>query len=236
MKLNKFVLFLIGAAMGGSLALLINTASANQTLEVGPKSVVKSRHTKMLTKIKKYSKHPNPKHGAIIMLIDPRDGFFCSAVVFDESYAATAAHCLFDMMNQLSQSDIIIADENGVPTGKLARAVGASGRLDFGLLRGDFSEHARYPLATHVNGFYKSGPFVACGFPQGQKGVVCHPYVPMSQLNFFTAGKGPLVPGMSGGPVINTQTGEVVGVNSAVENEFSLVTPLTGFLGAFGID
>jgi hypothetical protein len=55
-------------------------------------------------------------------------------------------------------------------------------------------------------------------------------------VGFSIAGRGFLIPGMSGGPVIDVKHGTVLAVNSAATNGFVLVAPVMGILGSFGIE
>lgn len=163
--------------------------------------------------------------------------FVCSGAVFDAQYAVTAGHCnLTTFMGALNTIPFEIKDSRGRSTGVTAIAAGAGGRTDFGIIKGDFRKFKQAKLDVVNNQFFERVPFVTCGFPYGQNRVTCTPFVPQRTMGFFVAGQGALVPGMSGGPVYNAITDEVVGVNSAVGEGEVYVTALTGLYGAFGID
>jgi hypothetical protein len=55
-------------------------------------------------------------------------------------------------------------------------------------------------------------------------------------MNYFkVAGKGHLIPGMSGGPVIN-ELSVAVGINSSVLEDMVFISPLEGMLGLFNLE
>jgi S1-C subfamily serine protease len=177
-----------------------------------------------------------PVHPAIIQLVDEKHGFFCSASVFDNQYAITAAHCLTGAFGGLRTARIIIKDSHGKDTKIRAKAVGINDRIDFGLIKGDFTKFNKVKIDSYHNHFLRGGLFIACGFPQGQNKVSCEAFTPKTNYMFHTVGTSALVPGMSGGPVFDVLTNTVVGVNSAVGEGVVYVVPLVGFLGAFGIE
>lgn len=232
--LKTLSFFMIGFLIGGSLAVSNYFKEKDKLTPVPKTNVEVIKHE--ISKLSPFKADTDKQHGAIIMLSDADYGFFCSAVVFDDNYAATAAHCLWGEGGSMTNRPIIILDEQGKSTQVVAKAVGMSSRLDFGLIKGDFRNHKKLKLDVKTNGFRSNGNFVACGFPQGQKGVTCHKFVPISTFDFFMRGISHLIPGMSGGPVIDVDTGSVIGVNSSVKEEYSFVTPLTGFFGAFELD
>lgn len=188
-----------------------------------------------LVKIGSVKSDIQPIHSATIQL-HSKEGFFCSAVVFDNSYTVTAAHCLDSSFGPLRVDGLHIKDEHGKDTGIIAIAAGVNTRVDFGIIKGDFRLFKKATLEVHSNGFIGGGIFLACGFPMGQNQLTCEPFVPKSNYYFHVIGLSALVPGMSGGPVVDLKTGKVVGVNSAVGEGVVFITPLTGLYGAFGIE
>lgn len=177
----------------------------------------------------------NPIHNPIIQL--HRDGRgFCSAVVIDANYALTADHCLRGFMG-MNSDPIQIHDELGKATGVEARAVGIAGRVDVGLIKGDFRRFKF--LRPDFYGFTPTnapGEYRTCGFPGLQDRLTCTVFIPTHNSGFAIAGRGFLIPGMSGGPVIDLTNGVVIAVNSAATEGFVLVAPIMGVLGVFGIE
>jgi Trypsin-like peptidase domain len=161
---------------------------------------------------------------------------FCSGWVIDKNYAITAAHCI-NTNGYIDREAIKLFSETGVDTGVLAEATAYDVDLDMGLIRGDF--HVFQPVATE---FYKDGfprelghSYYSLGFPLGQKMLASSSFVPEGMEYFMVKGQGHLIQGMSGGPVVN-ERGVVVGINSAVDSSHSIVAPIQGFLGRFGLE
>lgn len=176
-----------------------------------------------------------PIHGAIVQLHKNGRGF-CSGFVIDANYVMTAAHCVDDFYG-LTEDPINIYDENGKYTGVTGTAVAMSNTIDVALIKGNFKRF----FALKVD-FYSFSPtnaraeYVTCGFPGLQNKLTCNNFTPTHNSVFNIAGKGFLIPGMSGGPVIRVDTQEVIGVNSAATNGFVLVAPALGMLGMFGVE
>lgn len=163
----------------------------------------------------------------------------CSAFVIDGAYAITAAHCLVDDKQKLLKTKFQVFDESGLDTKTTAIPAGVALRSDLGLITGDFRNFM--PIKTDLNhfGFYSKSPyFLACGYPYGQKQLICNFYVPNGQgYSFAILGQSYFVPGMSGGPVIDPVTGEAIALISYGSDGSGYgVYPLQGFLGAFGLD
>lgn len=176
------------------------------------------------------------KYPAIIQLIHPEHGFMCSATVFDAQYAVTAAHCLVDEKDNFSKLSFFIKDNRGNFTGIMATPAAINRMVDYAIVKGNFSEFQHMNLNVYGNGLMVQSNFTACGFPFGQKKTSCLPFVPTGIYFFMVRGIGALMPGMSGGPVIDVITNEIVGVNSAVGDREVYISPLTGLLGAFEIE
>lgn len=177
----------------------------------------------------------NAKIYPIIQLWKNNDGF-CSAFVVDANYAITAAHCINDGYS-LDKDPISIHDRNGKDTGVVAQAVALSNRIDVGLIKGDFKNFQT--LKADFYGFTptnKPGQYQTCGFPGLQNKITCTNFTPLHNEGFYIAGRGFLIPGMSGGPVYDTQNDVVIGVNSAAGSGVVLVSPLLGMLGMFGVE
>lgn len=177
----------------------------------------------------------NPAHNPIIKLSDMSGQGYCSAFVIDANYAVTAAHCLADDHYRLRKENIKIYNDKGEYTGIIAKAGGIALQSDLGIVTGDFSNFRMLPAHFDKFSFYHP-LYVACGFPYASKVLSCNPLIPAKNIEFAMYAQGYLVPGMSGGPVIDLSDGMVVGVNSAVADDGVLVMPLQGLLGAFQLD
>jgi len=182
-------------------------------------------------------------HYPIVKLARERDGevkFFCSGYVADKHYIITAAHCLGDKFGSLKEGNVEIWNANNE---KLADATpaGMNNRVDYGILHGDFSKFKTITSEFYADGF--NNPFatyVSCGYPYGQRRITCVNFRPkgptISGMGFSRLGTSTMLPGMSGGPVINKTANTVVAVNSAGHPRGVIVAPLMGLLGAFDIE
>jgi len=210
--------------------------------EISPIQAIKIR---IKVKEREFVKHL--VYPAIIRLHDNHGDFFCSAFVVDASYAITAAHCLVDSLGYLSRSPIRVTDSDGEEI-TVAKAAGINNRVDYGIVTGDFSNFNQLEMDASVS-FYSAvdntkwkmmkelqDNFETCGYPQGQKDVYCADFAPTGNAYFQVAGIGQVFPGMSGGPLINKETGEAVGIISAMSDGQAIVTPIVGILGNFGLE
>lgn len=176
-------------------------------------------------------------YSPILYLTDEKNEFFCSGFAIDDHYAITAAHCVVDKVGK-----VINVDEGLTK----ARVVGINARVDYALLAGDFRQFVKLPVNTTrpLSQRFIGKPLQTCGFPGGQHTPVCTVFLVVGQRMFFLAGHGELYPGMSGGPVVDPESGIAVGINSAVDGEsektedydISYVSRLTGLAGSFGIE
>ncbi len=175
-----------------------------------------------------------PIYGSVVQLHVNGD-FMCSGIVFDEQYVVTAAHCLINKDNLVEKSNYLVYDPENPQSRVIAKAAGVNRRLDYGILRGNFRRFEKAPLNVYNNEF-KGGAYIACGYPFGQMKLSCMSVTPRDNYFFQIAAHGLLYPGMSGGPVYNIITGNVIGVNSAAGDGFILIAPLIGLYGSFGIE
>lgn len=173
-------------------------------------------------------------YNGIIRLKTQDNNFFCTGFVIDGRYAMTAAHCVVEMA---AGEKIRIYDKNDTYTGTEAVVLGYNQRNDNAVIMGNFTNFKAVPIEKDIHGLIASkGPFMACGYPYGQKKLYCSYSYPISTENFSMKLVGALVPGMSGGPVFDVNTNKVVALNTAVENEFIIVNPIVGALGMYEID
>ena len=179
------------------------------------------------------------KFNAIVRLHDAKSGqFFCTGVVISRFVIATAGHCL-EGRNPLDP-DIEVRPMSGQPTKIYAglASQGADVRADQGALVGDFqafnSIHAVTDFESNISAVSTGKHLVTCGYPLSAK-LLCTPFVYRSFYNFHFIGAGMLWGGQSGGPVIDLETGNVVGTNFASADTEILVNTLGGFWEVMGI-
>lgn len=196
-----------------------------------------SRHIMMLPPAGKMPLSIDVKHNPIIRLATTTNIGFCSGWVIDTQLAITAAHCI-NHNKHITKAPIKIFDDKGKDTGHLAQAASYDEDLDLGLIVGDFHEFSSLQTNFYHEGFPRSvkHQYIMCGFPLGQKLVTCTEFSP-TRMNFFRVeGKGHLIPGYSGGPVIDITTNQAVGVNSAVSEDEIIIAPIQGILGLFRLE
>lgn len=182
---------------------------------------------------------------AIVRLIYEND-FRCTGAVVDASYAVTAAHCVVDGSGMGLRSGLSVTTESD-PTDVPVKLVGLVHRLDYALVEGDFSSFKSYKInhkklgletvqSQLVNTSYPSLiKYKSCGYPMGAKTQNCVTFVPLASWGFQIIGDGQLFPGMSGGPVVDSNN-ILVGVNSAVYADKSIISPIIGIFSAFGVE
>lgn len=153
--------------------------------------------------------------GPIIKMVMGLDG--CTGFVIDNTYAITAGHCVIEeSTGELATEEIKIFDKEGKDTKIVAKPVCYVGRSDFGLIKGDFKSFNKLPIEANHYTLDKTKQYIQCGFPYGQKLLTCSKFIPITNDTFYIWGLGNLVPGQSGGPVIDLSTGKAVGLNSYV--------------------
>lgn len=175
---------------------------------------------------------------SIIRIKDHTGQFVCTGFVIDGQYAVTAAHCVTDDHGRYSKEIYTIYNSKDQFV-SFANAVGASRRMDYAVIRGNFKRFERTLIASSENAMLPKSVYISCGYPMGQKQVYCVPLLTQSLYAFQVIGYGSLYPGMSGGPVVDPQTNTVVGLNSAMTpgpNSMMVISPLVGLLGAFNLD
>lgn len=162
--------------------------------------------------------------------------FHCSGSAISDTYAITAAHCVQGVGGAMNTASIDIQDADSKETRTKARAVGMLKSQDVALLMGDFKKFRKIPMETDPRGWLAHrGPYISCGFPGGDK-AICTPFMPQGNNQFLIYGNGFLYKGMSGGPVFDSQTGQLIAVNSRVNNQGASVGPLIGFLAVMGVE
>lgn len=199
-----------------------------------------------LPKFGSFDKMETPQFRPIIILADKDNKRFCSATVVDNNYAITAAHCLTDN-GRMTKENIHVYSDTGNLVLQDAHAAGIEQRVDYGLVKGDFSQFILMAASfdTSVGELMNLGPLISCGFPHGQLRLFCNLFQNIAPYNLAYTGFSEMFPGMSGGPVVvNSPNGPIlIGINQAVEGDIttrqpsnSIFTPIMGLLAAFDID
>lgn len=218
--MKTFLIFIASFLIGASLILQPNHETLDVISDLPPINSVKG--------IK------NPPYGSVIQLHVNND-FICTGVVFDEQYIVTAAHCLVGTLGYMRKEEYTVYDPSSKKSATKAKPVGINSRIDYGILKGNFKKFKKAKLNVHENEF-SNGSYMACGYPYGQKKISCMAVYPKGNYFFQIAAEGVLYPGMSGGPVYNNITGNIIGVNSAAGDGFVLLAPLIGLYGSFGLE
>lgn len=171
----------------------------------------------------------------IVRLHNLKNEFFCTGVVISNEYAITAAHCIVGMTGSLSGDEIKVVNHTQ-EFSVAAYPAGANNRQDYGIIRGDFSQFKKAPIVYDTITIEAGKTYAACGFPMGQRNMFCSRVDIQATDYFWIQGFGFMYPGMSGGPVIDMETGEVIGVNSHVNPNTVSFSPLIGILATFNIE
>ncbi len=177
----------------------------------------------------------NPKYDSTVALATPEGDTFCSGVVIDAKLILTAAHCVVDMLGGLSTEPIKIFTSEGKDSGIIGRAVVARGQADLAVIEADVSEFAvsRLGAKRPDRGMH----YQSCGFPGGVRIKHCEVGINNGNVFFFDTYDLRLLPGMSGGPVFDLITREVVGINSAVNQPgLALIAPVVAAKGMLRLE
>lgn len=124
-----------------------------------------------------------------------------------------------------------VIDVNGLDTGLKATAYSKNKRRDYGFIRGDFKNFKKLPVRTgwHV----KPGDVLrACGFFGSRLPPQCVDFKAIGNYGFHYACEGIIVPGVSGGPVIDAD-GYVAGIAVSAHEDFVVMVPTLGMLDIY---
>jgi S1-C subfamily serine protease len=151
-------------------------------------------------------------------------GFVCSGVVVSAEYVLTAAHCVKGLDQEIG---VHSAKDHFINFGKV---VGIDDSQDMALIHvyiGETIKPAKVDF-TGVIGTKNPIWIKTCGFPAGQAVLLCTEGILNGNYYFKRIGSGILYQGMSGGPVYDSITNTVIGVNSAVNAMGIVIGPTVG--------
>lgn len=171
----------------------------------------------------------NIKYGAIVRLHDKESGrFFCSGTVVGLHQVFTAAHC-----TQFVGYTVDVRPSNGLSIGNYAVVEAMNARGDVAMLKGNFSQFDIIPMEQNpakIVEALKSNNLMLCGYPWSGK-LYCNRFDYKGPYVFQLGGLAYAYPGMSGGPLLDLETGKVIGCTSNVTE-----TGLTNISPAVEID
>jgi hypothetical protein len=128
----------------------------------------------------------------------------------------------------LKIDEFSVSDINGVDTKVKAIAYYKNDRRDYGFIEGDFSKFNKLKV-KHTFDIEKGDILKACGFPGATTPAICMNFEAVGQTDFMYKGYSMFEPGISGGPVIDA-SGEVAGIVSRVNGDYSVIEPTVGIL------
>lgn len=170
---------------------------------------------------------PN-KYGSVVRLV--LDGAtFCTGTVIGPHTILTARHCVVQetpYMPPINREGIEIRPSNNADLNITAKVMSIRHQFDQAILEGDFNKFMTRPFisdVTELTILRKTSKLRACGYPLGGP-FFCTPVKYKHPDNFMWAAEGVLIPGMSGGCLLDEE-GNIVATNVAVMGRYSIFSP-----------
>ncbi len=175
-----------------------------------------------------------------IVRLHRTDGsFFCTGTVISERMIATAAHCValetdFGVFLDRDMK-IDVRGHDGIPVNVTAVITNIDVKMDTALLMGDFSHFGARPIESDGEVIDRTmldpnAKLVTCGYSLGGPLRCAHIGGVGRYFSYYSATKGWMYYGCSGGPVIDLRTGKVLAVNHGMIDDKLLFNPLVNFL------
>lgn len=175
--------------------------------------------------IKKSNKWPS------IVRLTQSGQTFCTGTVINKHTILTAAHCVVReglLGPEVLDGPIEIRTNNNDKIGVFGLVYFSNSQTDHALIQGDFSRFETNKYITDVQKLVnlqrREQKFTACGYPL-YGNLFCNTVYYNDLTNFMWFVDGLILPGMSGGPVM-LEDGTVVGTNTAVQGNKSVISPL----------
>lgn len=185
---------------------------------------------------------PNSPYVKIMETVEGKNSRqVCSGAVVSPTYAITAAHCLLPpAIRNFEGITYFIKNEAGNEVLPV-EVFKVDYTKDLAVLKGDFKRFIA--LKVEDAGVDSTKKIEACGFPNGSKKLICHPFKYTGQTlsggSFKVIGDSQIYPGMSGGPLVDRVRGVVYAVGYGVvidQGAYWTVTvsPLVNSQGEYG--